>query len=214
MAGWTGASVHDGDGADTRFNVPTAGAYAVFTAPHVVVGVEAYHDELSIRPDAQVTDATVHGHGDTLAASVAVLVTAGIFTFAPYADYRDSNVRLNSLTVLGGSGALAFGGLSGNAAGAGLRLSASSVSRGVRLKPYVSVGVETVSGHREQTVFTPSDGGAPIDLSTTGPGSYTRATAGVEAEFQSGWSAYGQLDGRTGSALNGLSLTAGARLHF
>ena len=215
MAGWTGAQAHDGDGAaDTRFNVPTAGAYAVFSAPHVLVGVEAYHDELSIRPDAQVSDGTVHGHGDTVALSAALPVTAGIFTFAPYADYRASNVRVDGLTVLGGTGSLAFGGLSGNTAGAGLRLSASSVSHGVRLKPYASIGVETVSGHREQTIFTPSDGGAAIDLATTGPGNYTRASAGVEAQFQSGWSAYGQLDGRTGSALNGLSLTAGARLKF
>jgi hypothetical protein len=214
MAGWTGASAHDGDGSDTRFTVPTAGAYAIFTAPHVLVGVEAYHDELSIRPDAQVADGTIHGHGDTLSASLAVPVTAGAFTFEPYADYRASNVHVDPLTVAEGSGSLAFDGLSGNSAGAGLRLSALSVHNGVRLKPYVSAGVETVSGHGEQTVFTPTDGGAAVDLATTGPGSYTRVSAGVDAQFQSGLLAYVHLDGRSGSALNGLSLTGGLKMRF
>jgi len=214
MGGWTDARATEGDGYGTQFKVPTVGAYAVLSAPYLLMGVQAYHDELSIRPAGLVSAGPIDGRKDTLAASLSAPVVWGNYTVEPYADYRASSVHINTFTVLGNTGTLGFLPQSGDTAGGGLRLSAALVSNGIHLKPFVSLGVESVSGHGEQSVFTPAGGAAPVTLTTTGPGSYTTASAGLDAQFQSGLQAYARIDDRSGSAINGLSLSGGVRLRF
>ena len=88
------------------------------------------------------------------------------------------------------------------------------IRNGMPIKPYVSIGAETVSGHGEHSIFTPTDGGMPVTLTTTGPGRYTRLTAGVDAQLATGLQAYAQVDNRSGSRVNSLAATVGVRKSF
>ena len=209
---WTQGRARDGV-YSSSLDTPSVGLYAVWSAPHLLLGAQAWHDSLSIRPDAQLAEGTMHGHNDTLILSLAAPLTAGIYRFEPYAGYRASSARINPLAVAG-TGTLALSSLSGGAVDGGVRLSADSVRNGVHLKPYVSVGMETVSGHGERSVFTPAGSGMAVTLTTTGPGSYAVLSTGIDAQFASGLSAYAHVDDRSGSKASGLSVIAGVRTRF
>jgi hypothetical protein len=214
VAGWTDAWAKDDGGYGSRFHTPSVGAYGVLSARCLLLGVQAWRDDLPMRPDGLITAGDIHGYNDEVIVSLSAPITRGIYTFEPYASYRASSAHIDPVAVQGGTGMLGFASLSGDTAGGGVRLSAVDIRDGVRFKPYVSVGVETVAGHGERSIFTPAGGGSPVTLTTTGPGTYTAVSTGVEVLFPSGLQAYGRIDGRTGSAVEGLSLVGGVRTRF
>jgi len=216
-AGYVDGSANNSLVTHTNAKLPFYGLYGVAVFPGVLVDLQAYHDELTLRPDATITDSDLKGKADNVSLSLALPHMVAGYRVEPFGRYTYTNIRLNGLTLSQGAGVLKFSDLNGYSAAIGVRINPPSAAGQRVAPPFLLVSVEQEAGRKAKTTFIPDSGSgaANIDFTTRRTGTFVHLGTGMTAQLGDGSTqAYVRADMRMGSTLSGYSLDVGIRKRF
>lgn len=209
-----GKSVQDITGLTNRFEMQTYGAHAVFTGDRIRADLQYEKLDLTIDPANLITTGSLSGDGTRVRAGIGLPLAITHGTIEPYVRAERITVDIDTATLAGGLGTLAFGTQETDRVQAGIQTRIVIPMNNWTLTPSFDVHVTEEDG-MGSTRFAAAGGATGVTLATPRDSTYWDADAGISLIHNaSGLEVYGQATGRSGEDASGMGVVLGARVRF
>lgn len=198
----------------TRFEMPSYGVHAVFTGSWLRADIR--HDvlDLEIDPANLVTNASLSGDGTRTSVGIGFPIPVTNGWIEPYARVERLRIDINSTSLTGGLGTLAFNTQEMDRYELGFATWISIPGQTWTVRPSLDVSVNQEDGAGASR-FAATGGTGNVLIGTARDSVYLDADVGLSLiHNSSGLELFIQGTGRNGGAVEGQAVTVGARLQF